>query len=69
MLGRVTGLAAGFAVEVDEGTEAMRFPPDDGNHQRQSESPGSRERGGRPADADPDRYSGLVRTGVNALIG
>jgi len=42
-LGGVTGAFAGFAVEVDEGTEAVGLAADDGDHERKSEDAGAYE--------------------------
>src|SRR5882757_5012373 len=42
-LGGVAGAFAGFAVEVDEGAEAVGFAADDGDHQRKAEDTGTDE--------------------------
>ena len=42
-LGGMTGAVAGFAVEVDEGTEAVGFAADNGDHQRKAKHAGASE--------------------------
>src|SRR6267378_5185632 len=54
-IGRVTGLTAGLPVEIDEGTEAPRFPPNDGDHQRKSELARTSERSRGPTNPQPYR--------------
>ncbi len=53
-LGSVAGALACFAVDVDEGTEAMRLAADDGDHEGKAEHAGADEGLRRAADAEPD---------------
>jgi len=51
LLGCVAGALAGFAVEVDEGAEAVGLAADDGDHERQAECAGADEGLGGASDA------------------
>ena len=68
-LGRVPGLRARPAVEVDQRRELAGLAADDRHHQRQAEQAGADEGLRRAADADPDRQRVLQRAGVDALPG
>src|SRR6266567_3267968 len=67
LLGRVSCLPAGLAVEIDERTEAPRFTADDGDHQRKSELARPHERFRGAADPEPYREGVLHRPRVDAL--
>ncbi len=53
-VGGVAGAGSGFAVEVDEGAEAVGLAADDGDHEGQAEHAGADEGFGRAAYAEPD---------------
>ena len=68
-LGRVAGATAGFAVEVDEGAEAVRLAADDADGERQAEVAGAGEGLGRSSDAEADGQLRLQRPRPDALAG
>src|SRR5262245_195921 len=61
------GAASGLAVQIDQRPETARLSPDDGDHQRETQRSGARERLRRAAHADPDRKWILNRARVDAL--
>ena len=67
--GGVAGAGAGFAVEVDEGTEAVGLAADDGDHEGQAEHAGADEGLGRAAYSEPDGERVLEGARVDALSG
>ena len=66
--GRVAGLRAGLAIQVDQRTEPVRLSADDRDHERQAEFAGTGKGRRRAADAEPDRKLGLQRTRENTLV-
>ena len=68
-LGGVSCAAAGLAVQVDEGAEAMGFAANDGDHEREAEGSGAGEGLRCSADAEPDGEWILERPGEDALAG
>ena len=69
LLRREARAAAGFAVEFDVGTEAMRFTADNGDHQRKSQRTGARKGSGRAPDTQPDGQRILQGPRVDTLPG
>ena len=69
LLGVVAGAVAGFAVEVDEGAEAVVLSADDGDHERETEEAGAGERLRSATDAEPDGEGVLEGAGIDALAG
>ena len=69
LLGGVAGALAGFAVEVDEGTEAVRLAADDGDHKRKAECAGANEGLRGAAYSQPDGERVLQGARVDALSG
>src|ERR1700730_11094532 len=67
LFGFVSAANACFTVKIDERPEAVRFAADDGNHERQPEDAGARERSWRAAHTDPDGQRILQRSRVNGL--
>jgi hypothetical protein len=67
--GGVAGALAGFAVEVDEGAEAVGFAADDRDHERQAEYAGADKRLRSAAYAEPDGERVLQGARVDALSG
>lgn len=65
----MAGAAAGFAVEVDEGAEAVGFAADNGDHEGEAEGSGAGEGLRCAADAEPDGERVLERAGEDALSG
>ena len=68
-LGGVTGAVAGFAVDVDEGTEAVGFATDDGDHQRKAEEAGAGEGLWGSTNSKPDWERILDGARIDALAG
>ena len=68
-LGGVAGAFAGFAVEIDEGAEAVGLAADDGDHEWKAEHAGADEGFRRAAYAEPDGERILQRARVDALAG
>ena len=68
-VGGVAGASAGFAIEVDEGAEAVGFAADDGDHERKAEHAGADEGLGCTAYSEPDGEGILYGAGVDALAG
>src|SRR5439155_11446670 len=52
-IGRVPRTRTRLPIEIDERTEAARFPADDGDHQRKTKRAGTGERARRTADTQP----------------
>src|SRR5437762_3760780 len=48
----VSGAQTGVTVAIDQWPEAVRFPADDRNHQRQPERAGANKRARRPPDTE-----------------
>ena len=69
LVGRVPGAPAIFPIDVNERTESPCLAANDGNHEWQSQRPGSGERFRCPAHAQPDRERILQRTWIDALAG
>ena len=61
--GCVAGAFAGFAVEVDEGAEAVGFAADDGDHERKTEGSRACEGLRRAAYSQPDREEDFAAGG------
>src|SRR5437667_4351954 len=68
-VGRVSGMLAGRAVEIDERPEAARLTADDGDHQGKSQHAGTNERLWRPAHTQPYRQRILCRPRIDTLAG
>ena len=68
-LGSMACTLACFAVDVDEGAEAMRLAADDGDHERKAEHAGAGEGLRRAAHAEPDGERVLDGARVDALAG
>src|SRR3954468_10632524 len=66
-IGWMSGALSRFAIQSDQGTEPFRLTSDDGDHQRQSEHPGSNERRRSSAHAEPDRQRILQRSWIYSL--
>jgi hypothetical protein len=69
LAGVVSGAVTGFAVEVDEGSEAAVFAADDGDHEGKAEGSGAGEGCGCAANGDPDGEGVLDGARVDALAG
>jgi hypothetical protein len=63
----MAGTLAGFAVEIDQWTEAAPFAPDDGDHQGQPQRSGPNEGSRGSADSQPDWQRILLRTRIHSL--
>src|SRR5258708_560655 len=67
--GRWPDRSGGLAIQIDQRPKTARLTPNDRDHQRQSERPGSRERVRGAADADPNRQRILYGPRIDALSG
>ena len=67
--GRVAGLFACFAIEVDERAKAVGFAADDGDHERKAEDAGADEGFGCAAYSQPDGKGVLQGAREDALAG
>src|ERR1700760_3190038 len=69
LVSTVTRAKARLAIEINERAKTLRFAADDGNHERESERAGTRERLRRTPYAQPDGQGILQRPGIDALAG
>src|SRR6184192_1979890 len=66
---RVSRAQTCFTVAVDQWPKTVRFPTDDGDHQRQPEHAGANKRARRASNTEPDRQRVLQRARINSLPG
>src|SRR5258708_17666403 len=69
LIGRVSESLAGFAIEINQWPETMRFSADNCDHQRKAKRAGASERLRSAANTQPYRQKILHWPGIDALSG
>src|SRR5256885_16588261 len=69
LIPRMFSAQTSLAVTVDQWPKTVRFPTDDGDHQRQPERAGANKRARRASDTEPNRECVLQWPRVNSLPG